>query len=298
VASEETKRMELPGRSTWDGNVGVGIEIRGDPNRDRVSITALEHDEPSRIIDVRLEGATFHNVNLSGAQFSETVLGDVELWAWGRNLTAPIGLRINGVDVAPLVDAELDRRFPERLVLRDIADVAGLRRAADVVSEMWQPTIERARALDAQVLNTRVNLGYSFLETLRHLVFGFDAWVRRTAFREPRPFHAIALGFPDDTGTWSPAGKVPWSTVGIDITADPTLDEVLAVRAENDAYLLGALDRLADDDLAKVHDAIVEPGYPSGDHSRRSIGDCLRGRFNEEWWHHQYAMRDLAVLER
>lgn len=90
---------------------------------------------------------------------------------------------------------------------------------------------------------------------------------------------------------------MPWSTVGIDITADPTLDEVLTVRAENSAYLLAALEGLTDDDLATVHDAIAEPGYPSGPHSLRSVGDCLRGRFNEEWWHHQYALRDLATLE-
>lgn len=290
--------MELAGQSTWDGTVAVALEVRGDPNRDRVSIVALEPDAPSRFVDLRLEGATFHNVTLAGAQFSETVLEDVDLWAWGRNLTAPIGLRINGVEVAPLVDAELDRRFPERLVLRDIADVAGLRRAVSVVAEMWRPTIERVRALDTAVLHARVNFGFSFLETLRHLIFGFDAWVGRTAFREPHPYHAIALAYPDDTGTWSASGKVPWSIVGIDIAANPTLDEVLAVRAENEAYLLAALERLTDDDLATVHDPVVLPGYPSNEHSRRSIGDCLRSRFNEEWWHHQYATRDLTALEK
>lgn len=196
MANDDAGGMEVPGRSTWDGNVGVAVEMRGDPSRDCVTIAALERDAPSRFVDVRFEGATFHNVNLSGARFSDTVLQDVDLWAWGRNLTVPIGLRVNGVEVAPLVEAELDRRFPERLGLRDIVDVAGLRRATAVVDEMWQPTIERARALDPELLHVRVDFGYSFLETLRHLVFGFDAWVRRTAFREPAPFHTLALGFP------------------------------------------------------------------------------------------------------
>jgi hypothetical protein len=103
---------------------------------------------------------------------------------------------------------------------------------------------------------------------------------------------------PNPPASAAPNGKVPWSSVGIDIAARPTLDEVLAARAENTAYLRATLDRVTDDDLATVGDAIVEPGYPVKDHSRRSIGDCLRGRGNEEWWHHQYAMRDLAVLEQ
>lgn len=298
MGSEDARSMELPAKSTWEGNVAVDLEVVGDPARDRVTITPREAGEGSRFVDVGFEGATFHNVNLSGARFSETALHDVELWAWGRNLTAPIGLRINGVEVAPLVDAELDRRFPERLVLRDIRDVSGLRRAVEVIEEMWEPTIDRARKLDVDILNTRVGEGFSFIETLRHLVFGFDAWVRRTAFREPHPYHAIALGYPDNSGTWSPDGKVPWSSVGIDITARPTLDEVLAARADNAAYLHSALERITDDDLATIGDAILEPGYPVKDHSRRSMLDCLRSRGNEEWWHHQYAMRDLDVLKQ
>src|SRR5688572_18347164 len=105
VGTDDGTSMELPGQSSWDGTVEVAFEMRGDPSRDSVSIGALEHEGPSRFVNIRLEGATFHNVYLSGAQFSETVVQDVDLWAWGRNLTASIGLRVNGVEVAPLVDA-------------------------------------------------------------------------------------------------------------------------------------------------------------------------------------------------
>ena len=296
---ENAAETRFAARSTWDGNVAVSLEVRGDPEREVVVVSAAPAGEPSRFRDVRFEGATFHNVNLTGAKFSEAVVQDIDIWSWGRNLTSPIdGLRINGVEIGPLLEAELDRRFPERLVLRDVADVAGLRAAAQTIEHMWQPTIERARLLGEDALNVRVDDGLSFIETLRHLVFGFDAWVRRVAFREPSPFHVLALGYPDDSGTWSAEGKVPWSTVGIDIDARPSLDEVLVVREENFSYMNDLLVDLTDEDLPRVGDPILEPGYPTHEHSRRSVGDCLRARINEEWWHHQYAMRDLAVLEQ
>jgi hypothetical protein len=264
-----------------------------------VVVAAAPTGEPSRFRDVRFEGASFHNVDFTGATFSDSRVTDLDIWCWGRNLSTPIdGLRINGVEIRPLVEAELDRRFPERLVLRDVPDVAGLRVASRAIDDLWQPTIDWARGLGEEALNVRVGTGMSFIETLRHLVFGFDAWIRRTAFREVDPYHALALGYPDDTGTWSAEGKVPWSAVGIDIDARPTLDEVLNAREENSEYLRRWLADLTDADLERTGEPIVLPGYPSGQHSHRSVGDCLRGRLNEEWWHHQYAIRDLAVIEQ
>ncbi len=51
---------------------------------------------------------------------------------------------INGVDVAPLVDAELDRRYPDRVKMRP-TDPAGFREAWDVVERLWDGT-RRARS--------------------------------------------------------------------------------------------------------------------------------------------------------
>jgi uncharacterized protein YjbI with pentapeptide repeats len=70
-----------------------------------------------------LSGSTFTDVDLRGARFvradlSGVVMRGVELD--GADLDAPwlldggSGLLVNGVDVAPLVDAELDRRSPGR----------------------------------------------------------------------------------------------------------------------------------------------------------------------------------------
>ena len=52
-------------------------------------------------------------------------------------------LMINGVDVAPLVEAELDRRYPDRPRMRP-ADPAGFREGWDVVDRLWRGTVERA----------------------------------------------------------------------------------------------------------------------------------------------------------
>ena len=64
----------------------------------------------------------------------------------------------------------LDRRHPERLQLRP-NDVCGVQEGFDLVDQMWAPTIERASRLPRPLLHERVNGEYSFVETLRHLLF-------------------------------------------------------------------------------------------------------------------------------
>ena len=76
---------------------------------------------------------------------------------------------INGVDVGPLVEAELDRRDPDRAKMRP-TDPAGFREAWDIVERLWAGTVERARRLDPELLHESVDGEWSFIETLRHLV--------------------------------------------------------------------------------------------------------------------------------
>jgi len=51
---------------------------------------------------------------------------------------------VNGVDIGPLVDAELNRRYPDRVKMRP-ADPAGFREAWDLLGRLWEQTVERAR---------------------------------------------------------------------------------------------------------------------------------------------------------
>ena len=61
----------------------------------------------------------------------------------------------------------------------------------------WPPTVERAQRLPIpSLLHERVDGEYSFIETLRHLVFATDAWVRRAVLGQPEPYDP--LGLPHD----------------------------------------------------------------------------------------------------
>lgn len=126
----------------------------------------------SRFDEVDLTGARFHNVDLTGAVIRGALLVNVDISGEIQDV------RINGVDVAPLVEAELDRRYPDRATMRP-ADADGYRQAWDILERLWQQTVARARAMPPGLLHERVDGEWSFIETLRHLVFATDAWVSR-----------------------------------------------------------------------------------------------------------------------
>jgi hypothetical protein len=102
------------------------------------------------------------------------------------------GMKINGIEVAPLIKAELERRYPSRTALF-ASDAAGLQEACRAVQSQWQVTIERARRLPEARLYQRVDEEWSFVETLRHLIFVIDAWIGRVVIADPNPFHPIGL---------------------------------------------------------------------------------------------------------
>ena len=89
-----------------------------------------------------------------------------------------VNLVINGVDVAPLVEAEMVRQDPDYGSMKP-QDAEGFRTAWQVLERRWSETVERARALDPELLHESVDGEWSFIETLRHLPFATDAWIRR-----------------------------------------------------------------------------------------------------------------------
>ena len=229
------------------------------------------------------KNARFWQTDFSGAEFRGVVFSNVvitDAWLFNASISGMIdGLTVNGVEVAPLVEAELDRRHPERLRLRP-SDVKGLQEAFDAVDEMWAPTIERARRLPPEKLHERVGGEYSFVETFRHLVFATDAWLIRMVLGVPNAYHEWAL--PPDLPPDAPPD------------AGPGLDEVLAVRTERMDRLRDYLSAATDEDLAATVSPPDPDGHPQGD---TKVLYCFRVVLDEEWWHHQYATRDLAVLE-
>jgi hypothetical protein len=70
---------------------------------------------------------------------------------------------------------------------------------------------------------------------------------------------------------------------------------VLDVRAEKLESIHEYLANATQDDLQKTNTAPDTTAHPQGSFK---VLDCLRVVLNEEWWHNQYAMRDLAILEK
>src|ERR671919_655931 len=94
----------------------------------------------SEFTEEDLSGSRFERVDLTGVVMRGVELVDVQISGEIQNLV------INGVDVAPLVDAELDRRYPDRAKMRP-TDPAGFREAWDILERLWAETVERARRL-------------------------------------------------------------------------------------------------------------------------------------------------------
>lgn len=232
--------------------------------------------------DTYLTNVRFKNVALKGARITGSQVVDVDITGEVERLT------VNGVDVTEFVEAELNRRDPERTLMRP-HDAAQFREAWAVLERRWDETFDRARrleAVDPDLLQERVDGEWSFIETLRHLVFATDSWVRRVLLGDPSPWHALDLPHDD----MEDAEGVPR-----DRTVRPTLDEVLELRRDRMATVRGLVDAATDEWLDGQAGPTRGPGYPQV--GAFPVRDILSTIVNEEWHHHVYANRDLAVLE-
>jgi hypothetical protein len=232
----------------------------------------------ARFHDVDLAGADFRLMNLTGVRIRDALLVDMDISGQIRNL------RVNGVDVVPLVEGELNRRYPDRGKMTP-ADAGGFREAWDILERLWQQTVARARGMAPELLHERVDGEWSFIETLRHLVFATDAWVKRAILGDPAPWDP--LGLPNDGNS---APSIP-----CDREARPSLDEVLALRADRMATVRQVLADLTDDSLAGRTVPVTEPGYPAPESF--PVRRCLQAILTEEWEHRLYAERDFDLLQ-
>lgn len=241
---------------------------------ERVSLTGAEI-RASGIADTRLRGVGLHRVVMRGVD-----LVDVDIDG------AIAGLTVNGVDIGPLVEAELDRRHPERATMRP-TDPAGFREAWDVLERLWAGTVERARRLDRKLLHESVDGEWSFIETLRHLVFATDAWVRRAILGAPSPWHPLDL-------PWDEMSDMP-GVIPRDRTARPSLEEVLELRRDRMATVRTVIEGLTSEQLDSTTEPVEAPGWPEP--HGYPVRECLSVVLNEEWEHRLYAERDLDALE-
>jgi DinB superfamily/Pentapeptide repeats (8 copies) len=226
-----------------------------------------------------LSGAVFRECDLTGVRMYGVLLVDVELSGLVQ------GLVLNDVEVGALVEAELDRRHPERLLFR-ATEPGELRRGWDFLERQWAGTVALIAALPDEQRRQQVGGEWSAVDTLRHLIFVIDSWFAHEVLRKEQPFHP--WGLPPD---FVPA----WDEMGIDRDGDPSFDEVVSVRAGRQQLVRDWLASVRADELARPTAPREDPCWPPpGD---RTVADCLHVLLDEEWWHHRYAVRDLAALE-
>jgi len=233
----------------------------------------------SRFERVDLSGAEFRTVDLTGVVMRGVELVDVDIYGEIVNVT------VNGVDIGPLVDAELDKRCPDRAKMRP-TDPAGFREAWDVVERLWGETVERARHLDPELLHESVGGEWSFIETLRHLVFATDSWIRRAILGDPSPWDSLDL----------PWDEMP-DTPGVPRDRDvrPSLDAALELRRDRMSTVREVVEGLTDVSLRGHTEPVEGPGWPES--RSYPVRECLLRILSEEWEHRLYAERDLDALE-
>jgi len=248
-------------------------------------------DDDDRDHTDAFRGASFTGVDLTGAKFRDCDLREVKIvdsWLVNVNVSGFVGDSIvNGVDVTAFVAAELDRRHPERMQLRQMQTAGDYRAMWDTIERIWSETVARAERLPEPARHERVDGEWSFVETLRHLVFATDAWVSRTVLDEPMPYHRLGLTH----SSYPPADA---AALGIELDPRPSFAEVVKIRADRMALVRGIVDGLAGAEFERMCTRAPAPGYPE---EARSVGSCLRVVMDEECEHHRYAVRDLAVLE-
>ena len=142
-------------------------------------------DASKEFSERNLRGARFDSSDLSGAVMRGVDIAGAEIDSpWLIEEGGP--LFVNGIDVVPYVDAELNRRFPGR-ALRRAETPEGLREAWAAIEGTWDTTMARASSLPVGSVDVSVGGEWSFAQTLRHLVMATDVWLRKAILRVEQP---------------------------------------------------------------------------------------------------------------
>jgi hypothetical protein len=237
-----------------------------------------------------LQGAEFVDADLRGARFVRAGLSGVVMRAVdvrGADIDAPwlfdgeSILRVNGVDVIPLVEAELNRRFPGRAGRR-AGDPDGLRAAWAMLERAWAAALERVAAMPAGTVDVPVGGEWSFAQTLRHLVMATDAWLGRAILGIEQPFHPL--------GQPNAEYQADGNDMSVFTTVTPSYAEVLEVRAGRVAMMRDFLATITSGELGQARKNPWDPGH------QETTLSCLHVILEEEWEHHRYAVRDLETI--
>lgn len=228
------------------------------------------------------EGEQFLERDLRGARFvecdlSNVVMRGVEVAAMDVDapwLSDGPGLRVNGIDVTPFVEQELDRRFPGRSQRR-AASPGALQEAWAAVERAWEAAITRAVALPAGSVDFRVDGEWSFSETVRHLVHATDVWVGQGVLGlRKSDFHPLGHGF-------GHGDSVPETCAFADVLA-ARANRVELVRT----FLAAVTDEVLDEERRNPHNPA----------DAETVRSCLHVILQESWEHLRFALRDLDTI--
>lgn len=231
--------------------------------------------EGATFVRTSFKGATVRSSDVSGMTMRSVDVAGLDIDSHDLFFGSLI---VNGVDVVPFVDAELNRQFPGR-ELQKAHTPEGLRDGWVAVRAAWETTVTNT---PTELVDAHVEDEWSLSQTLRHLVLATDAWLRGGVMGMEQPFHEIGLIF---TGA---------AEMGFDMSifrADaPAFDEILAVRSERQQLVADVLATATPELLAE------ERRNPWGGDWHPTVGDCMRVILEEEWAHLRYVRRDLALL--
>jgi hypothetical protein len=235
----------------------------------------------AEFVDADLRDARFVGADLSGVVMRGVEVREAEIDApWlsnGNNF-----LIVNSVDVIPLVEAELNRRFPGRADRR-AKDPDGLRAAWAALERTWTGTLDRVAAMPTGTVDVSVGGEWSFAQTLRHLILATDTWLGRGILELEQPFHPLGLA--------GPGAEEDGLDMSVFSTAMPSYAELLEARAGRVAMLRDFLTTVTSEELATLRKNPWSPEYPE------TTLSCLHVILEEEWEHHRYAVRDLDAIE-
>ncbi len=240
----------------------------------------------AQFLRVNMAGAKIIDADLSGAVIRDAVMAGIQMHGVlipsGEITGEIVSLRINGIEVAPFVEAELDRLNPERPLLRSDR-VEDLREAWAILRSQWAQTVQRATKLAPEDLDRSVNDEWSFKQTLRHLIYATDSWLGTAIRGEANAFHPMGITFTGGPSSGTAGADVPFP-----------FDEILAVREERQDQVASFLDSATREDLERQYGPHTFGDWPPRE--ARTGLECIHVIMNEEWWHNRFANRDLDII--
>ena len=239
-----------------------------------------------RFENLDMAGTLFHNVNLHKATFDDVNMEGVRIY--NANLKDMIiedaniaGLTIFGVRMDQLIEAEFDRRDPERVRLRmsDIFDPEEVRRVLAHLDELRTQFYTLLRATPREVLIAHPGPDrWSALEHVRHLVFAEDMYLNHWLLRNDQAW--CKLGFLPPFLEGNPA----FANVGTEPTDD--LETVLAawdtIHTGMQAF------------VAEITPEILQRDTSDVDYGQGCVGGVLQGMAKHDLTHIRMAEAALA----